>query len=647
MKMKTAALVLALGLSFSLSVVTWGAAEGSTEGQEITVSSQDQETESVTEGFTSEGEETPSDEEGESAGESAEDGVDTGGQEEEETVDNSMDFEEIEDDQAQEAAVKVGWSQDSQGSWYYYQDTEGTVLPVTGEQQIGEKRYLFDETGRLLTGFQWSADAIVYYSETGANPERGLGAKVEKAGWLSVDGKSYYLDGDATVAYSVVQGWKTIGKYNFYFMPGDDLSVAGQMATSWVNVDGKDFYFKATGNPGLKGAMLTGWNTLGGKVFYFHKDDAQGTKGQMATGWTTLDSKTYYFKATGDPGVKGQMFTSWIQIAGKKYYFKATGDYGVRGQMFLGWQNIGGHTFYFKATGDPGLKGMMFTSWKTIGGKVFYFKASGENGVKGQVFSGWSSISGKKYYFKTNNINGRKGTMLTGLRNVDFYRYYFRPSGGYGTKGSLVTGYVKSGSSEYVFQEEGKLGILGRGINGWIDLKRGRCYCVDGKIQKSKYADNYYLGTTGAMSSKSKKLYDLVQQVIASNTNSGMTSMQKLRACYNYVSSSAFRYVRKYSFQNIPAWHLNYAYEFFSTKGGNCYNFAAGFDFIAKELGYDSESVIGMITSASGGMTPHSWVEMNIGGEIYMFDPEMQHAKGYDLFMKKYYQTGMTYRKLA
>ena len=101
------------------------------------MSSQDQETESVTEGFTSEGEETPSDEEGESAGESAEDGVDTGGQEEEETVDNSMDFEEIEDDQAQEAAVKVGWSQDSQGSWYYYQDTEGTVLPVTANSRSG------------------------------------------------------------------------------------------------------------------------------------------------------------------------------------------------------------------------------------------------------------------------------------------------------------------------------------------------------------------------------------------------------------------------------------------------------------------------------------------------------------------------------
>ncbi|MFR1113459.1 MAG: hypothetical protein ACLSEX_08730 [Blautia sp.] len=75
-----------------------------------------------------------------------------------------------------------------------------------------------------------------------------------------------------------------------------------------------------------------------------------------------------------------------------------------------------------------------------------------------------------------------------------------------------------------------------------------------------------------------------------------------MRACYNYVSSSAFRYVRKYSFQNIPAWHLNYAMFF----PGNCYNFAAGLDFIAKELGMTARASSGDYLRQRG-MTSLGW----------------------------------------
>lgn len=252
--------------------------------------------------------------------------------------------------------------------------------------------------------------------------------------------------------------------------------------------------------------------------------------------------------------------------------------------------------------------------------------------------TGWQEKNGNIYYVK------RDHTLATGLLRIKGYVYYFQPSGTEGVKGRLLTGERKIKGKEYFFRTTGKAGIKGRGVSGWVNLKRGRCYCINGKIQKNRYVEGYYVGRNGAMSRKSKHLYELVRKTIRQQTTSKMTKSQKLRKCYQYLVSSSFTYTPKPIYLNRDSWKMDAAYEMLTTKKGKCYHFAAAFGFIAREIGYENLKIIpGKILSVTGYYTAHSWVEMQLSGRTYIFDPSMEHGKKKDFYRKTYVQTGRVY----
>ena len=54
---------------------------------------------------------------------------------------------------------------------------------------------------------------------------------------------------------------------------------------------------------------------------------------------------------------------------------------------------------------------------------------------------------------------------------------------------------------------------------------------------------------------------------------------------------------------------------------GDCYVMAATFYYMAKLLGYDAHQMAGYVPLLGGGMGVHSWVEIDMNGTTYVFDP--------------------------
>ena len=64
---------------------------------------------------------------------------------------------------------------------------------------------------------------------------------------------------------------------------------------------------------------------------------------------------------------------------------------------------------------------------------------------------------------------------------------------------------------------------------------------------------------------------------------------------------------------------------------------AAVFTYLARDLGYDAHQVGGLQGSYN---TPHSWVEINMNGTIYVFDPDFEKELGRNGYMFTYGTSG-------
>ena len=84
------------------------------------------------------------------------------------------------------------------------------------------------------------------------------------------------------------------------------------MKTGWITVDGKTYYMSTVSS--RYGQAITGWMQKGGAYYYFNE------KGVMQKGWLTLGNKKYYL----DPST-GKMTTGKKTIDGKSYDFGKSG----------------------------------------------------------------------------------------------------------------------------------------------------------------------------------------------------------------------------------------------------------------------------------------------------------------------------------
>ncbi|MCR4657181.1 MAG: hypothetical protein K5770_13315 [Lachnospiraceae bacterium] len=199
-------------------------------------------------------------------------------------------------------------------------------------------------------------------------------------------------------------------------------------------------------------------------------------------------------------------------------------------------------------------------------------------------------------------------------------------------------------------------------INGWANIGNDFFYFgPDGVLVTNMIVDGFTVGPDGraVLDMPAEEVYvmppedvfvmpevpapaintdSLIAQtclnIINSVTNPAMTQDQKLAAVYSYVVKN-HKYNRTYE---TPSgnWTGQYALELFTNGYGNCYRFACGFAYLAKALGYETKVITGSVHAARGGVTPHSWVEIFYNGGWYICDPELQMAKGRDMYMRTY-----------
>lgn len=174
---------------------------------------------------------------------------------------NQADDKEFEDSDY-ETNIHKGWVQTKQG-WKFFDD-EGYQVKNSWIQ-VGEKWYLINENGIMMTE------------------------------WTNLGENRYYLNEDGSMS----TGWKKINDKWYYFKSD------GSMARKWERIDGTWYYLNESGE------MQIGW--INDSDNWYHL----GTDGEMSTGWLKYSKNWYYL----DEG--GKMLTN-ITIDGYKI-----GSYGT------------------------------------------------------------------------------------------------------------------------------------------------------------------------------------------------------------------------------------------------------------------------------------------------------------------------------
>lgn len=238
------------------------------------------------------------------------------------------------------------------GKWYYFGELSGTMASG-GIYGVGEKIYIFDDNGALISKPGWNhvtnryGDSYWVYVDSDTSL---------KTGWQSIGGKWYYLS--PTMYSSETYGgyWEIDGE-KYYFDEN------GVMRTGWILVDAYTWtdddetvhkfetWYHASGS----GALDSGWKQIGGKWYYFHK------YGNMAYGERRINGIDYIFKDDGE------METGWI----------LTNSYT--------WTDEDGNAYTNENWSYADASGAIANGVKTINGKRYLFDDYG-NCIKDNTF---------------------------------------------------------------------------------------------------------------------------------------------------------------------------------------------------------------------------------------------------------------------
>lgn len=124
------------------------------------------------------------------------------------------------------SAGSVGWALD--GNTWYYRYPDGSYQRDSW-LKVNDKWYLFDASGRMLTGWQNKNGLTYYLLDSGAM----------YSGWIKAGNQWYYMNRleDGGVEGAMRTGWLVTGGQTYYLKPD------GIMAEGWYQADGNWYYF--------------------------------------------------------------------------------------------------------------------------------------------------------------------------------------------------------------------------------------------------------------------------------------------------------------------------------------------------------------------------------------------------------------------
>lgn len=206
---------------------------------------------------------------------------------------------------------------------------------------------------------------------------------------------------------------------------------------------------------------------------------------------------------------------------------------------------------------------------------------AGQQADESAVQTGWQKINGKRYYVKAD------GTHRTGWFTSAKKKYYLDPK----ADGAAATGLKKIGKKYYIFSQKGQM------------LKSKNAYQV-GK--------NFYTVNSKGVAKKLSGAEKLAAKQLKKLTK------PKLRYAFDWAAK--LRYQAISTAGKKPQDFATYG---FTRRRGDCNVQACVFYYMAKVLGYDTHYVKGTVPQANGTSGKHAWVEIDMKGKTYVFDPNL------------------------
>ncbi len=297
------------------------------------------------------------------------------------------------------------WVKNTRGIRYYISKSKGYAK---GWRKIGKNWYYFDQNG------------------------------YRKTGWLTLDGKRYALKPSNGARIS--GKWFRSGKNYYYadkngivqkntWVDGCYLKSNYKRASGWLTLDGKKYYLQPA-----TGKKTVGKLKLGGNWYYFDKD------GCMVSGkWQKIKKKYYYFHEDGTMAKNEWIGAYYVKANGvKSSKTRSPGLFKDNGKTYFldenynktaGWVTVGKARYYFGGSDNAA-----YTGLQTVDGKQYYFNTDGV------MKNGWQEISGASYYF---NADGAMVTGQTMEIAGESYTFNAKGVCTDMTKGRQIVNYAK------------------------------------------------------------------------------------------------------------------------------------------------------------------------------------------------------------
>jgi len=163
---------------------------------------------------------------------------------------------------------------------------------------------------------------------------------------------------------------------------------------------------------------------------------------------------------------------------------------------------------------------------------------------------------------------------------------------------------------------------------------------------------------------RSEALDAYLEELLFSLLDEDMDTYEQVKACYDYLVANV-RYGSHMGQLGTPVANGVTCRDIYNTYGevegfgavaltahkGMCNAYASAFILMAREIGLNAYLVKGYTRSAGGGYAYHEWAEMEIDGQVYVFDPQLEQdlrragLPRYSVFFKTYDEVGGRYSK--
>ena len=488
-----------------------------------------------------------------------------------------------------DGSVQRGYIKAANGS-LYYGDSETGMLKKSSWVETEEKRYYANERAELYKnqiitfGNTWYCmgqdgsvqKGIVEINEKLYNVDETSGKVIRKAQWVEKSGKRYYTNSDGVLYRNQVI---TFGS-TWYCMGKD-----GSVQKGIVEVNGKLYYTDETTGQVIKKAQ---WIEQNGKRYFVTAE------GKLYQNQIITFGNTWYYMGADGSVQKGI-------VSNKGTYYFADSESGIIRKQ-AGWIEYHGKKYYSQKTGV--LYKNQFISFN----ETYYYCGS-----DAAIVTGKQVVGGIIYNFDSNGIMKKEG----GWGEYNGNKYYKNPATGFPYKNQWVT----FGQTWYYANVNGFM------VSGWQTIRGYRYYFYPSTkvMARNTTIDGIRIGPDGKASTAYTYAANILNQV-----------GWNLYAAYNW--SASLPYVN-YANDPSPGSEAMALYGF-RNGVGDCYVMAATFYYMAKLLGYNAHQIAGYVPLLGGGMGVHSWVEIDMNGTTYVFDPNFTNQTGRNGYQIYYGMSG-------